>query len=59
MFGKRGFQQAVSIPKGTNCDPPLADLFLYSYEADVYRNFSRKNEKKLALSFNFMFRYIY
>ena len=53
-----GFQQTVGIPKDTNYAPLLADLFLYSYEADAYRDFSRKNEKKLAVSFNFMFRYI-
>jgi len=33
--------------------PLLAYLFLYSYEADF-----KKNERKLARSFNFMFRYI-
>jgi len=32
MFGGRGFQQTVGIPICTNCDPLLADLFLYSYE---------------------------
>ena len=33
-FGGRVFQQRVDIPMGTNCAPLLADLFLYSYEAD-------------------------
>ena len=28
------FQQVIGIPMGTNCAPLLADLFLYSYEAD-------------------------
>ena len=28
------FQQAIWIPMGTNCAPLLADLFLYSYEAE-------------------------
>jgi hypothetical protein len=28
------FQQIVGIAMGTNCAPLLADLFLYSYEAD-------------------------
>jgi hypothetical protein len=27
-------QQSVGIPKGTNCAPLLADLLLYSYEAE-------------------------
>jgi hypothetical protein len=30
MFGRRVFQQTVGIPVGINCDPLLADLFLYS-----------------------------
>ena len=34
-------------------------LFLYSYEADLIQVLLRKNEKKLARSFNFTFRYIY
>ena len=43
---------------GTNCAPLLADLYLYSYEADFIQGPLKKNEKKLARSFNFMFRYI-
>ena len=34
MFGGHGFQQTVGIPRGTNCAHLLADLFLYSDEAD-------------------------
>ena len=49
IFGGRLFQQIVGITMGTNCAPLLADLILFSYEA---------NEKKLARSFNFTFRYI-
>jgi hypothetical protein len=33
-------------------------LFLYSYEADFIQGLLRKNEKLLARSFNFTFRYI-
>jgi len=43
---------------GTNCAPLLTDLFLYSYEADLIQGRLKKNEKKLAQSFNFTFRYI-
>ena len=43
---------------GTNCASLLADFFLYSYEADFIEGHLRKNEKKLARSFNFTFRYI-
>ena len=39
---------------GTSCAPLFADVFIYSYEAD----FIEKNQKKLARSFNFTFRYI-
>ena len=58
MFGGRGFQQTVDIPMGTNCAPLLADLFLYLYEADFIQGLLKKNEKKIARSFNFTFRYI-
>jgi hypothetical protein len=43
---------------GKNCVPLLADLFLYSYEADFIQGLLKKNEKKLPQSFNFTFRYI-
>ena len=33
-------------------------MFLYSYEADFIQGFLKKNEKKLARSFNFTFHYI-
>ena len=52
------FQQIVSIPMGTNCAPLLADLFLYSYEADFMQGLLKKNERKLARSLKFTFRYI-
>ena len=58
IFGGRVLQQTVGIPMGTNCAPLLADLFLYSYEADFIQGLLKKNEKKLARSFNFTFRYI-
>jgi hypothetical protein len=41
----------LQIPMGTNCAPLLADLFLYSYEADFIQRLLKKNEKKLARSF--------
>ena len=34
VFAGKVFQQTVGIPMGTNCAPLLADIFLYSYEAD-------------------------
>jgi hypothetical protein len=58
IFGGRVFQQTVGIPMGTNYAPLLADLFLYSYEADFIQGLLKKKEKKLARSINFTFRYI-
>ena len=58
IFSGRVFQQTVGVPMGTNCVPLFADLFLFSYEADFIQRLLRKNEKKLARSFNFTFRYI-
>jgi uncharacterized protein YjcR len=42
---------------GTNCAPLLADLFLCLYDTD-FTSILKKNEKKLARSFNFTFHYI-
>jgi hypothetical protein len=52
------FQQTVDIPMGINCAPLLADLFVYSYEADFIQGLVKKNEKKLARYFNVTFHYI-
>jgi type IV secretory pathway VirB6-like protein len=43
---------------GTNWAPLLADLFLYSYEAEFVQKLLQDNNKKLAVSFNHTFRYI-
>ena len=58
MFVGRVFQQTVGTPMGTNCAPLLADLFLYSYEAQFIQELLKKDEKKLAQSFNYTFPYI-
>ena len=58
MLGGQLFQQTFGTPMGTNYAPLLSDLFLYSYEADFIHGFLKKNEKKLARTFNFTFRYI-
>jgi len=52
------FQQTAGILMGTNCAPLFANLFLYSYKADFIQGLLNKNEKKLARSFIFTFRYI-
>jgi hypothetical protein len=58
IFGGRVFQKTDGIPMGANCAPLLADLCLYSYEAGLIQGLLKKNEKKLARSLNFTFRYI-
>jgi hypothetical protein len=58
VFGDQVFQQSIGIPMGTNSAPLLADLFLYSYEAEFVQKLLQDNNKKLAVSFNHTFRYI-
>ena len=57
-FGGRIFQQTIGIPMGTNCAPLLADLFLYSYEAEFVQSILQAGKKHLAQQFNFTYRYI-
>ena len=58
VFGGKVFQQIVGIPMGTNCAPLLADIFLYSYEADFIQALLSTGKKKLASQFSFTYRYI-
>jgi hypothetical protein len=44
VSGNQVFQQSVGIPMGTNCAPLLAELFLYSYEAD-FSSYKRLRDK--------------
>ena len=43
---------------GTNCAPLLADLFLYSYEAEFIQTLIKSGKRHLAKSFCFTYRYI-
>ena len=52
------FQQIIWIPMGTNCAPLLADLFLYSYEAEFIQTLIKSGKRHLAKSFCFTYRYI-
>ena len=36
-FGTKLYRQIVGIPMGTNCDPLVADLFLFCYERDFMK----------------------
>ena len=59
VFGNIIFQQTVGIPMGTNCAPLLADLFLYSYEAEFIKKLLHEKNKSLAVAFNSTFRYLH
>ena len=43
---------------GVICYPIFVDLFLSAYETDFIQRFLKKNEKEIARSVNFTFRYI-
>ena len=49
VFGERFSKQIVGIAMGTNCAPLLADIFLYSYEAEIHTVFAF-NKKKNSIS---------
>ena len=57
VFAGKVFQQIVGIPMGTNCAPLLADIFLYSYEAEFIQSLLSAGKKRLASQFNFTYRY--
>ena len=43
---------------GTNCDPPVADLFLFCYERDFMKSLSRENQADIIEAFNSTSRYL-
>ncbi|KAK3098729.1 hypothetical protein FSP39_022488 [Pinctada imbricata] len=55
---RKVFQQIVGIPMGTNCAPLLADIFLYSYEAEFIQSLVSEGKSYLDSDFNFTYRYI-
>ena len=52
------FQQNVGIQMGPNCTLLLADIFLYSYEAEYIQSFLSADKKQLVSRFIFTNRYI-
>ena len=60
VFAKKVFQHIIGIPMGTvlNCAPLLANIFLYSYEAEFIQSLLSTGRKRLASQFNFTYRYI-
>ena len=58
VFAGKVFQQIIGIPIGTNCAPLLADIFLYSYEAEFIQSLLSTGRKRLVSQFNFTYTYI-
>ena len=58
VFAGKVFRQIVGIPMGTKCAPLLADVFLYSYEAEFIQSLLSTGRKQLAPRFNFRYRYV-
>ena len=58
LFAGKVFRQTVGIPLGTNCAPLLADIFLYSHEADFIPSLLSTGKKQPAYRFNLTYRYI-
>ena len=58
VFAGKVFQEIIGIPMGKNCAPLLADIFLYSYEAEFIPSLLSAGKERLASQFNFTYRYI-
>ena len=58
VFAGKVLQQIIGIPMGINCAPLLADIVLYSYEAEFIHSLLSAGKKRLASQFNFTYRYI-
>ena len=58
VFARKVFQQIIGILMGTNCAPLLADIFLYSCEAEFIQSLLSAGKKRLASQFNFTYRFI-
>ena len=52
-FDTKLYKQTAGIPKGTNCAPLVADLFLFCYERDFVLSLSDNNQ-----AFNSTLRYL-
>ena len=53
VFAGKVFQQMAGVPMGTNCAPLLADIFLYSYDAEFIQSLLSTGRKQLASRFSF------
>ena len=57
VCGGKVFRHIVGIPMSINCDPLLAEIFLYSNEAEIIQSLLSTGKKKIASQFNFTYRY--
>ena len=53
VFAGDVFQQIVGITMGTNCAPLLADIFLYSYQAELYTDLALNRQETVGISVQF------
>ena len=51
-------RQTIGIPMGTNCAPPLANLFLYHYESSYISRVEAEEGVEVAKQFHMTFRLI-
>ena len=57
-FGTKLYRQIVGILMGTNCNPLVADLFLFCYERDFMKDISSGNQADVIKAFNTTSRYL-
>ena len=57
-FGTKLYRQIVSIPMTTNCEPLVADLFLFCYERDFMMSLSADNDFEVIEAFISTSRYL-
>ena len=60
MYGlvKMLCRKVVGIPMGTDCDPLVADLFLFCYKRDFMMSLSGDNQADIIDAFNTTSRYL-
>ena len=52
-FGSNFYRQNVGIPMGTNCDPLVADQFLFCYAGDFMKSLTKEKRFDICFQFNF------
>ena len=57
-FGTKLYRQIIGIAMGTNCDPLVADLFLFCYERDFMKSLSDVKQAEIIEAFKSTSRYL-